>query len=115
MTRKKKSAKGKAKPKAKSSSSSSAGAGPLHPGQVIQDQYLTPRKETQAWLTEKLGWKLTRLNKLINGKGGVTAGSALDLARALHTKPEFWLQLQLDYDLARAKASAKSRRAHAEA
>ena len=113
MTRKKKSGKTKSKPKAPSAPKLSAN--PLHPGQVIQDHYLTPQKETQAWLTEKLGWKLTRLNKLINGKGGVTAGSALDLARALRTKPEFWMQLQLDYDLARAKASAKSRRAHAKA
>jgi addiction module HigA family antidote len=86
---------------------------PLHPGQVIQDQYLTPQKQTQNWLSDRLKWKLTRLNKLINGKGGVTAGSALDLARALHTKPEFWLELQLNYDLARAKLSAKSRKEQA--
>jgi len=82
----------------------------LHPGQVIQDQFLTPKGVTQAWLSDRLGWKLTRLNKLINGKGGVTASSALDLAKALRTKPDFWLKLQVDYELARAKAIAKDNR-----
>ena len=75
----------------------------IHPGQVLLEMYLEPKKMTQAVMTDKLGWKLTRLNKLVNGKGGVTAGSALDLARVTHTKPEYWLQLQMDYDLTRAK------------
>src|SRR5438876_2218774 len=82
----------------------------VHPGQIIQEHYLTPKKMTQADLTEKLGWKLTRLNKLINGKGGVTAGSAIDLAKATHTKPEYWLKLQLDYDLKRARAIRRGAR-----
>jgi antitoxin HigA-1 len=82
----------------------------VHPGQVIQEKFLTPMKMTQAELTDKLGWKLTRLNKLINGKGGVTASSALDLSRALRTKPEFWLNLQVEYDLIRAKESDRQHR-----
>src|SRR5438309_491906 len=80
MKRKKKS--GKSKPKSAPRRRPHA----VHPGQILQDKFLNPRKMTQAALTEKLGWKLTRLNKLINGKGGVTASSAIDLSRALRTK-----------------------------
>jgi antitoxin HigA-1 len=77
----------------------------LHPGDVLLQNFLAPNKMTQAEMTEKLGWKLTRLNKLINGKGGVTALSAMDIARVTGTKPEYWLGLQLEYDLERAKES----------
>ena len=82
----------------------------VHPGDIINQNFLWPKKMTQAELTEKLGWKLTRLNKLINGKGGITAASAIDLARALKTKPEYWLSLQLEYDLTRAKESDRQHR-----
>jgi addiction module HigA family antidote len=83
---------------------------PVHPGEVLLLKYLLPKNITQAELTDKLKWKLTRLNKLVNGKGGVTASSAIDLARVTHTTPEYWLNLQMDYDLKRAKQSARQGR-----
>ena len=75
----------------------------LHPGQILLEQYLEPNNITQGKFSAMLKWKLTRLNKLINGKGGITAQSAIDLAKATDKTPEQWLNLQMMYDLGRAR------------
>ncbi len=54
---------------------------------------------SQTVLAKHLGWPYARLNEIINGKRGVTAASALDFGEALMTGPEFWLNLQRDWDL----------------
>ncbi len=80
---------------------------PFHPGEILLEEFLEPAGLTQTALAEKLGWTRTRLNELIKGKRGITADAALDLAKALHTTPKLWMNLQATWDLAQA---AKRRR-----
>ncbi len=80
---------------------------PFHPGEILLEEFLEPAGMTQTALAEKLGWTRTRLNELIKGKRGITADAALDLAKALHTTPKLWMNLQATWELAQA---AKRRR-----
>jgi antitoxin HigA-1 len=70
---------------------------------MLRDEFLVPSKVSQRELARRLGWTVAKLNELINGKRGVTADSALDLAGALGTSPELWLNLQMSFDLRRAE------------
>ena len=80
---------------------------PFHPGEILLEEFVKPAGMTQAALAQKLGWTKTRLNELIKGKRGMTADSALDLARVLGTSAKLWMNFQTTYDLDRA---AKQRR-----
>lgn len=80
---------------------------PFHPGEILLEEFLKPAGMNQTALAEKLGWTRTRLNELIRGKRGITADSALDLAKAFGTSPKLWMNFQATYDLNRA---AKNRR-----
>ncbi len=75
---------------------------PFHPGEVLLEEFLKPAGTTQAAFAERIGWTPARLSELINGKRGVTADAALDLAEALGTSPKLWMNLQATYDLDRA-------------
>lgn len=72
---------------------------PVHPGEMLAEEFLKPMKMTQRLFARKLGWTTTKLSELICGKRSVTPESALDLAAALKTSPELWLNLQMYYDL----------------
>ncbi|MBI4209384.1 MAG: HigA family addiction module antidote protein [Deltaproteobacteria bacterium] len=72
---------------------------PFHPGQILLEEFIEPAGITQAELAEKLSWTRTHLNELIKGKRGMTANSALDLAKVLRTSPKLWMNLQATYDL----------------
>jgi len=72
---------------------------PVHPGEILLEEFLAPKGITQKGFAEKLGWTAARLNELIKGKRGVSADSALDLADALGTSPEVWMNLQVAHDL----------------
>jgi addiction module HigA family antidote len=76
---------------------------PTHPGEMLREEFLKPLNISQSALARHLGWPYARLNEIINGKRGVTAVSALDLGEALLTGPEFWLNLQRDWDLWHSK------------
>jgi addiction module HigA family antidote len=75
---------------------------PFHPGEILLEEFLEPAGITQTKFATKIGWTKTRLNELIKGRRGVTAGAALDLAHALGTSAKFWMNLQATYDLDRA-------------
>ncbi len=75
---------------------------PFHPGEMLLEEFFKPAGITQAAFAKKLGWTRTRLNELIKGKRGITADSALDLAKALGTSPKLWMNLQTTYDLDKA-------------
>lgn len=77
---------------------------PIHPGQMLLQEFLIPGKTSQRAFAKRIGWTIAKLNELIKGKRGVTADSALDLAAALRTSPELWLNLQMYHDLAQAQA-----------
>ena len=76
---------------------------PFHPGEMLLEEFLRPMGVSQRQFAARLGWTTARLNELVKGKRGVTAGSALDLAKALGTSPELWMNLQMTWDLRRAE------------
>ena len=76
---------------------------PIHPGEMLREDFLVPAGISQRELAKRLGWTVAKLNELLNGKRGVTADSALDLADELHTSPEVWMNLQMQFDLKRAE------------
>ena len=82
-------------------------AHPVHPGEMLLKEFLEPLNISQRAFADKLGWTTAKLNELIRGKRGVTASSALDLAKALKTSPELWLQLQMYCDLHEAEKEKK--------
>jgi addiction module HigA family antidote len=83
-------------------------ASPIHPGEMLQEEFLRPAGKSQAAFAREVGWAKARLNELIKGKRGVTADAALDLAEVLGTSPRLWMNLQATFDLAQAE---KKRRA----
>ena len=86
---------------------------PTHPGELLSEEFLKPNEITQAELARRIGVPLQRINLLVNGKRGVTADTALRLARFFDTTPQFWLAGQLAWDLyqeVRSKSSREIRR-----
>jgi addiction module HigA family antidote len=73
---------------------------PSHPGEILMEEFLRPAGITQSRLAEHLGIPVQRVNEIVKGKRGVSADTAWLLAGALGTTPEFWLNLQANYDLA---------------
>ncbi len=72
---------------------------PTSPGEMLLKEFLEPLGITQVAFARHLGWTWARLNEIVNGRRGITAASALALGEALGTGPEFWLNLQRDWDL----------------
>jgi len=73
---------------------------PTHPGKILEEEFLTPMGLSQVGLAKYLGVPTQRINELIRGKRGVTPDTAWLLAGAFETTPQFWLNLQTNYDLA---------------
>ena len=74
-------------------------ANPIHPGEMLLEEFLRPAGNSQAQFAQEIGWTRARLNELIKGKRGITAEAALDLADILGTSPRVWMNLQATYDL----------------
>jgi addiction module HigA family antidote len=72
---------------------------PIHPGEMLLEEFLKPMKLSQRGFAQRLGWTTRRLNELINGKRCVSPESAIDLGHALKTTPELWMNLQMHFDL----------------
>ncbi len=72
---------------------------PIHPGEILLEEFLKPARETQSAFAARIGWTRARLNEFIRGKRGVTADAALDLAQALGTSSKIWMNLQATWDL----------------
>lgn len=84
---------------------------PTHPGEIIKEDYLKPLTTTISELASILGISRKTLSKIINGRGAVTPDMALRLSRAFDTTPDFWLNLQKNFDLWQAgKSSAEWRK-----
>ncbi len=75
---------------------------PIHPGEILLEEFLKPAGETQAAFAARIGWTRARVNEFIRGKRGVTAEAALDLASVLGTSARVWMNLQATWDLDRA-------------
>src|SRR3984885_4428437 len=74
-----------------------------HPGETLREDVLNPLGMSINQLAKALGITATRLNDVVRGRRGITADTALRLARYLGTSAEFWLGLQLDYELRSAR------------
>jgi len=72
---------------------------PVYPGEVLLEEFLKPMKLSQNRLALDIGVHPRRINEIVLGKRGITADTALRLARYFGTSPQFWLGLQADYDL----------------
>lgn len=76
-----------------------------HPGETIREDFLTPLGMSVNRLALELRVPATRMAEIVNGRRGITADTALRLARYFNTTPKFWLNLQASYDLAITAAS----------
>jgi addiction module HigA family antidote len=76
---------------------------PTHPGEILQEEFLSPLGLTQVSFAAHIGVPTQRINELVNGKRGITPETAWLLSGALGTTPEFWTNLQAVYDLARSR------------
>jgi len=74
---------------------------PTPPGQMLLEEFIRPLGMTQAELADRIGVSYVRLNEIVNGRRGITPSTALRLAKALGTTPQFWLNSQLALDLYR--------------
>jgi len=72
---------------------------PIHPGEILREEFLEPMGISQYRLAKSLAVPPRRINEIVLGKRRVTAETALRLARYFGTTPQFWLGLQVDYDL----------------
>lgn len=78
---------------------------PPHPGEFIRDVYLEPHSMTGRQLAAKLGVSPSTLNRVLQGRSGVSPEMALRLSRALGRSPESWLLMQDNYELWHARHS----------
>ena len=72
---------------------------PTHPGEMLLEEFIKPLGVTQSKLAIRLGISFPRLNEIVRSKRSVTPDTALRLARVLGMSADFWLGLQLDWDL----------------
>ena len=82
---------------------------PVRPGYFLDTRYLKPLGLTQLALAEQLGVSRRRVNELIVGRRGVTPDTAVRLAAYFRTEPEFWLQMQVAWDVHQAMKNLKTR------
>ena len=82
---------------------------PVHPGEILQEEFLKPLDISQNRLGNELGVSARRINEIIHGKRAITADTALRLSRYFGNSASFWLGLQMDYDLDVADDALASR------
>ena len=76
---------------------------PVHPGEVLREEFLTPLKMSAHALALALRVAAPRINDIVRERRGITPDTGLRLATFFGTSPEFWLGLQMDFDLAIAR------------
>ena len=80
---------------------------PAHPGEVLKEMYLEPLGLTVTNAAQSLGITRKTLSELVNGRSGISTSMALRLSKAFGTTPELWLNMQLNYDLWKAKKKTR--------
>ncbi len=76
---------------------------PTHPGEMLLHEFLEPMGISQTALAKAIHVPYQRINELVNGKRGVTPSTALRLAKYFGTSADFWLNLQMRWDLYRSQ------------
>ncbi|MCU0898622.1 MAG: HigA family addiction module antitoxin [Burkholderiales bacterium] len=82
---------------------------PIHPGEVLREEFLVPMALSAHALAQALRVPATRIGDIVNERRGVTADTALRLARYFGTTPDFWMNLQTAYDLRAVSTSRGDR------
>jgi addiction module HigA family antidote len=82
---------------------------PVHPGEILLKEFIEPMGLNQNRLALALGVPARRINEIVLGKRGITADTALRLARYFKMSPQFWLGLQMDYELDMAEDMLEGR------
>lgn len=72
---------------------------PIHPGEILLEEFLLPMGLSQNRLARDIGVSPRRINEIVLGKRALTADTALRLAHYFNMSPKFWLGLQMDYEL----------------
>ena len=72
---------------------------PTHPGEMLLQEFLTPLGMTQSELAAAIQVPFQRVNEVVRGRRGVTPSTALRISRYFGTSPDFWINLQLRWDL----------------
>ncbi len=78
---------------------------PTHPGEMLVEEFLKPLGMTQVDFARHLGVPTQRVNEVVRGKRGVTPETAILFGAAFEISPQYWMNLQTNYDLATARAS----------
>jgi addiction module HigA family antidote len=81
---------------------------PIHPGEILAEEFMRPLGLSANALARTLGVPVTRISEILRGRRGVSADSALRLARFFGTSAELWMGLQTEYDLRVARRMAGS-------
>lgn len=72
---------------------------PVHPGNILLEEFLIPMHLSQNKIASDIGVSPRRINEIVHGKRRITADTALRLAHYFKMSPQFWLGLQMDYDI----------------
>lgn len=80
---------------------------PTHPGELLLEEFLKPMGVTQITFARHIGVSFKRVNEIVNGKRPVSPDTAWLFSQALGTSPQFWMNLQMTYDLVHQKAGRK--------
>jgi antitoxin HigA-1 len=83
---------------------------PMHPGEVLREEYLVPLSLTAYTLAQRLGVPRARIERIAREEKGISADTALRLGAYFHTTPEFWLNLQTKYELETQRLDRKLER-----
>lgn len=83
---------------------------PTHPGEILLEEFLRPLGLTQVALSRHLGIPIQRVNEIVSGKRGITPDTAWLFSSAFGTSPEFWVNAQSAYDLARSRPQRRIKR-----
>ena len=76
---------------------------PAHPGEILLEEFLVPLNMSQQQLADAIFVPFQRVNEIVNGKRGITPSTALRFSRFFGNMAEFWMNLQMKYDLYRAE------------
>ena len=72
---------------------------PTHPGEMLLEEFLNPMKLTQRELADAIHVPYQRINDIVNGRRGITPSTALRLAKYFNVSPDFWMNVQLRWDM----------------
>lgn len=82
---------------------------PIHPGEILQEEFLKPMGISQNRLAQDIGVPLIRISRIIRGESGISADIALRLARYFGMSVEFWAGIQIHYEIEKAKMTLADR------